>query len=67
MSGDVNIPEGIKVIAGGAFYGNKHITSITMPDSLKSIGARTFCACTSIKSVKLPRQITMLDGHFCIL
>jgi len=61
MSGDVNIPEGITVIAGGAFYGNKHITSITMPDSLKSIGVRAFCACTSIKTIKLPRQITDLD------
>ncbi|MDS0526290.1 leucine-rich repeat domain-containing protein [Clostridium sp. SHJSY1] len=61
LSGDVVIPEGTTIIAGGAFYGNTKITSIKLPKSLKRIGARCFCGCTSIKEVILPNSIAKLE------
>lgn len=48
-SGDVIIPEGVTAIAGGAFYGNRGITSVKLPESLKRIGSRAFWGCTSLK------------------
>ena len=39
------IPEGIKQIAGGAFYGCSSLTSITIPNSVTSIGEAAFSGC----------------------
>lgn len=59
--GVVSVPEGITVIAGGAFYGNKEITKLHLPETLRSIGARAFCGCTSLQVVTLPKGITVLE------
>ncbi|MCP4159718.1 MAG: leucine-rich repeat protein [Deltaproteobacteria bacterium] len=59
--GEVEIPEGITAIAGGAFYGNTLITSVKFPKSLKRIGSRAFCGCTSLKSITLPDDVTVLE------
>lgn len=59
--GHVSIPEGITVIAGGAFYGNENIVSISLPKTLEKIGARSFCGCTSLKEISLPEKISVLE------
>lgn len=37
------IPEGIKTIGKKAFYDCRHLTSLTLPKSLESIGDQAFC------------------------
>ncbi len=59
--GDIVIPDGITAFAGGAFYGNTDITSLTLPKSLLRIGSRAFCGCSSLKSITLPVGITVLE------
>lgn len=43
--GHVVIPEGVEEICGGAFEGQKKITGITVPDSVKKIDKYTFAEC----------------------
>ncbi len=61
LSGNIVIPDGITAIAGGAFYGNAKITSVTFPKSLIRIGSRGFCGCTSLKSITLPSGVAILE------
>ena len=44
-----------------AFLGNKQITSVTIPDSVKKIGAGAFLNCSSIKSVTIPSGVQVIE------
>jgi len=48
-----------------AFSGNSKLKSVTVPDSVKSIGKYAFSNCTALESVTLPDKITELpEGLF---
>ena len=51
----------IRVIAGRAFK-DSTLTSITIPNSVISIGSGTFQACLSITSVNIPNGITLIES-----
>lgn len=57
----VSVPDTVKQIAAGAFYGNIVITSVTLPASLSGIGMRSFSGCTALKSINLPENLILLD------
>ena len=42
---------GVDIIAGGAFYGCNSLTSITIPNSVISIGERAFYNCTALTEI----------------
>ncbi len=63
--GEVVIPSeyaGVPVtmIASGAFSGCEGITSVTVPDTIKSLPSGCFRNCTGLTSVKLPDTITSI-------
>ncbi len=70
---EVVIPEkidGYKVesIGDSAFYDNKNVTGISMPDSVKSIGNSAFYACGEVENVKLPKNLETIGWgafHSC--
>jgi hypothetical protein len=44
-------------IADSLFYGNKKITSVTIPEGVTAIGKATFAECSSLKTVNLPNSL----------
>lgn len=55
------IPDGVTEIAGGAFYGNVKLKSITIPKQVTAIGDRAFNGCTALKSIVIPETVHKLD------
>jgi len=61
----VVIPEGIRSTVDGVFRGCSGIVSVSLPSTLKYIGADAFRECTSLESVKLPEGLEEVgDGAF---
>ena len=70
--GDVVIPETVTSIGGsdgifvvgmgyiGAFAGCSSITSVTIPESVTSIGNAAFYGCSGLKSITIPDSVTRI-------
>ena len=71
LSGDIAIPESITnkgrsytvVRATNGAFQNSDITSITLPNSITSLGNNCFSLCNNLISVKLPDNITSLGDY----
>lgn len=48
----------VTVIDTGAFAGNKELTSVTLPDTLRLIGVKAFYNCQSLCQVNIPDGVT---------
>ena len=57
-----SVPEGIRSIGDGAFYGCERLTSIELPDSLESIGDHAFVACSRLTAMKLPEGLSSIGS-----
>lgn len=57
------IPQGIKQLTAGAFYGCKLVAGITIPKTVERIGAHCFEACTGITSVILPPTVKTIGAE----
>ena len=62
-TGDVIIPDGVKIILESAFSDCTNVTSISIPDSVKEIKDQVFYGCTSLTSIILPDSVTFLGGY----
>ena len=61
---EVNIPsaiDGVPIeLVGGAFHGNDHLTSASIPHGVVSLTGNTFQDCVSLTSVSLPGTLDVL-------
>ena len=65
ISGAYAAKSGIMVIADGAFASCTGLTSITIPNSVTSIGAKVFYYCTGLTSITIPNSVTSIgDSAF---
>ena len=60
FEGTYTVPDGIKQIAGGAFYECSSLTSVTIPNSVTSIGNYAFEGCSSLASITIPNSVTSI-------
>ena len=65
---DVVIPSEIDgIIVDGfdakAFYGNKNITSVTIPSSVTYIGEYAFAECTSLTTAVIPDSVRLIEDN----
>ena len=59
------VREGTKVICDCAFFCCESLQSITIPNSVKSIGNRAFYECKSLQSITIPNSVKSIgDGAF---
>ncbi|GHV10413.1 hypothetical protein FACS1894162_4340 [Bacteroidia bacterium] len=63
------IPSNVTTIGDGAFdgsddwgNGNDNLTSITIPNSVTSIGAQAFASCSGLQSVTIPGSVTSIGN-----
>lgn len=62
LSGDYEIMEGVRLIAGGSFWGCNALTSVVIPNSIKSIEGGMFVGCDSLKTVVFPESVINIGG-----
>lgn len=60
--GDVTVPDGVFLIADGAFQECETVTGVTMPDSVKSVGC-AFSNCKNLKSVKYSGNVSVIRSR----
>lgn len=58
----ITVPEGIKVIAKGAFQNRSKFKSITLPESLEIIEYEAFRSCMNLRAIDIP-QNTLRIGN----
>ena len=54
------IGDSVELIPAGLFSGCTGLTSVTIPDSVTSIGDYAFSGCTGLKSVTIPNNVTSI-------
>lgn len=59
----VEIPDGVRVIAAEAFQNHAEIESVLVPDSVLSIGEGAFENCSSLRSVTLGNQVAQIKDR----
>ncbi len=63
LEGEVWLPESVRIVAGGAFYGNKKITGIHLWEGVEFLGAAAFKGCTNLRRAWLPSGIKCLEDE----
>lgn len=59
------IPNGVKHVGTGAFYGCSDITSINIPEGVTSIENSAFASCSSLSNIFIPQSVTSI-GFFML-
>ncbi len=59
---DIVVPDGVLSISY-SFYNCTSLTSVTIPDSVTSIGASAFYGCTSLASITIPDSIERIGDE----
>ena len=62
VKGSYIIKEGTRVITSDAFADCVDLTSVTIPNSVTSIGNRAFSSCKGLTSIIIPNSVTSIGG-----
>lgn len=56
------VPEGVEVIAYGAFQQAMRVEKVTLPESLRKIENYAFYKCSDLKDINIPEGVTEIKG-----
>ena len=59
---ETTIPESVEKIANYAFYEN-NITSVVIPEGVKTIGYESFAFCYNLKNIEIPNSVTSIGDR----
>ncbi len=67
VSGSITIPEGVTAIPAGFLSdesdeGNTRVTSVSLPSTVKSIGADAFRGCRALAAINFPSKLTTIGA-----
>ena len=54
LEGVVKLPDNVRIVAGGAFYGNTKITEVHLPQCVRFIGCAAWKGCQNLQKAVLP-------------
>lgn len=57
---NVTVPSGVTALSN-AFYYNAVVTSVTLPDTVTSIGQFAFTSCRKLTTITIPASVTSID------
>ena len=63
INGAYEVKPGTICIAENAFYGCTGLTSVTIPDGVKSIGYEAFRGCKGLNSIIIPDSVTSIGNY----
>lgn len=63
LTGKVIIENGVETIGNRVFYKCENLIDIELPDSVKSLGIRTFYGCNKLKSVRFGNGLTGIPEY----
>ena len=61
LEGEIWLSEDVRILAGGAFYGNPNLTAIHLPSSIQWVGPRAFGACAGLRRVYWHSPVDRLE------
>ena len=59
---DLQLREDTRHIATSAFYGQKGLATVTLPEGVLTIGSGAFCSCKGLTAISLPSTLTEFGG-----
>jgi len=59
----VELPEGLRQIGMGAFYGCWSLTSVTVPEGVKEIGDEVFYGCSALTDVQIRGSVERIGDY----
>ena len=57
------MPDGVASIPESCFYGCSSLESVTIPESLTTLGDGAFSSCQSLKAIKIPSKVTAIPDY----
>ena len=60
---ELKLPDRVKNIGDGAFYGCEELMDVYLPESLQSIGDRAFADCSSLSNIALPLSLESIGSY----
>lgn len=61
---EVVLPESVKIIGRGSFFGRESLEKVTFPPCLEEIGGNGFANCPLLEKVTLPSGVRLGEGAF---
>jgi hypothetical protein len=60
LTGQVDVPEGTRLVAGYAFSGCKELTRISLPKTVTEVGPYAFESCKQLGEINLPKGLKVI-------